>query len=144
MPGPADFTGTWVLDEDKSSFGKMGAGMAPARLDVVQKGTALSVKTTRIVEYADDQVSDETLVLDGSESHSQFMNSSRVVTAHLDAGGRAAVIDSVVSRTWGQPGAKMASKDTWTLGAGGSELRIHRVGSSFRGTQDVTMVFDKR
>src|SRR5580658_10031510 len=31
-PRAADFTGTWVLDEDRSELGRMGAGSAPARM----------------------------------------------------------------------------------------------------------------
>jgi mannan endo-1,4-beta-mannosidase len=143
-PGPADFTGTWVLDDDKSRFGNAGAGMAPARLDIVQSGNALSVRTTRIVEYADDQVTDEKMVLDGSETKSEFMNSPRVVTAHLASGASEIVIDSVLAPVWAPSGTKMVTKDTWSLIDGGSGLSIHRVGSSMRGTQDITMVFDKR
>jgi len=53
----------------------MGAGMVPARLEIAQRGNSLDIKTTRVVEYADDQVVDEKLTLDGTESKSEFMNS---------------------------------------------------------------------
>jgi hypothetical protein len=142
-PAPADFSGIWVLNEEKSDLGRMGAAMAPARLDVVQHGNALSIKTTRVVEYADDQVTDETIALDGSESKSEFMNSPRVTTAQLADGGNKVVIDSVVTFTWGAPGAKMTSKDTWTLLDGGKELSIQRHSISARGEQNITMVFTK-
>ncbi|HZZ18757.1 MAG TPA: glycosyl hydrolase [Opitutaceae bacterium] len=141
---PANFSGTWVLDEEKSDFGKAGSGMAAAKLEVVQDGLSLSVKTTRAVEYADDQVSDERMTLDGSVTKSEFMNSPRVVTARLEADGTRITIDSTITMNWGQPGAKIVSKDTWELIDGGTELSIHRVGTSMRGVQDTTMVFDRR
>jgi mannan endo-1,4-beta-mannosidase len=142
-PAPPDFSGTWVFEEDKSNLGRMGAGMTPARLEVVQSGNSLLVKTTRVVEYADDQVTEEKLVLDGSESKSEFMNSPRVTTAQLADGGSKVVIDSVVTFTFGAPGAKMTSRDTWTLADGGKTLSIQRHVSSTRGEQDMTMIFAK-
>ncbi len=121
----------------------MGAGMAPARLEVAQQGTKLSVKTTRVVEYADDQVTEEKLVLDGSESNSEFMNSPRVTTAQLANGGSEIVIDSVTTFSFGGPPSKMTSKDIWTLIDGGNELSIKRHVSSPRGEQNQTMVFSR-
>jgi len=139
-----NFSGTWVLDEEKSDFGKAGAGMAPEKLEVVEEGKSLDVKTTRLVEYADDQVSDEKMTLDGTEVRSEFMNSPRVVKAILEAEGSEIVIDSTVTMSWGAPGAKVVSRDTWDLADGGTELIVHRVGTSMRGKQDVTMVFDRK
>jgi hypothetical protein len=143
-PAGADFSGAWVLDEDRSDFGKMGSGFAPARLDVVQRGLALSIKTTRVVEYADDQVTQEVLTLDGAEAKSEFMNSPRVTTAHLSEGGGAAVFESTVTFTRGKEVSKMTTKDTWTLIDGGRRLSIQRHSSSFRGEQNLTMVFDRQ
>jgi mannan endo-1,4-beta-mannosidase len=140
----ADFTGSWVLDEDKSDLGQMGAGSAPARLDVAQSPNAISIKTTRVVEYAEDQTSEETFTLDGAESKSEFMNSPRLTKARLTPAGDAAVFDSVIAFTWGAPGSKMMMTDTWKLLEGGKELSIERSVSSPRGNQKLTMVFDKR
>jgi hypothetical protein len=82
---------------------------------VLQEGKTLTVKTTRVVEYGDDQVSSETMLLDGSESHSDFMDSPRVATAVVSPDGDRIVVPSTVILTWGQPGAKIVSKDTWEL-----------------------------
>jgi mannan endo-1,4-beta-mannosidase len=142
-PKRADFSGLWVLDEDRSDFGKMGAGMAPARLEVSQEGNQLAVKTTRVVEYGDDQVSEEKLLLDGTPSNSTFMNSPRVSTAHMSPSGDQIVVDSVVTVTWAAPGAKFTSTDTWTLRNGGKTLAIQRHALSPRGEQNTTMIFTK-
>ena len=90
-----------MLNEEKSTLGRMGAGFAPARLDVVQHGNDLTIRTTRILEYADDQVTEEKLTLDGAESKSVFMNSPRVTTARLSADGRQLVMDSTVCTSSG-------------------------------------------
>jgi|CZKI01.1.fsa_nt_gi mannan endo-1,4-beta-mannosidase len=143
-PKAADFSGSWVLDEDRSEFGRMGAGFAPARLDVVQSGNALSIKTTRIVESADDQVTEERLTLDGAESKSEFMNSPRVTTARLTEAGDAVQIESVVTFARAQPGSKMTTKDTWRFMDGGRRLSIQRLTNGFRGEQTMTLVFERR
>jgi mannan endo-1,4-beta-mannosidase len=143
-PSPIDVSGTWVLNEDESDFGKAGASSAPARLDLVQLGTELTVRTTRIVEYADDQVTEEKMLLDGTPSKSEFMNSPRVSTAKVSASGDAITVESEVRFTWGAPGAKMTIKETWKLADGGNRLRVQRHMSSPRGEQDLTLVFEKR
>jgi mannan endo-1,4-beta-mannosidase len=143
-PAPADFSGSWVLDEDKSTLGRMGARLAPARLDVVQHGNDLTIRTTRIVEYADDQVTEEKLTLDGAESKSIFMKSPCVTTARMSADGEQLLMESTILLAWGPPGSKMTMKDTWKLSSGGSVLSIQRSASSFRGQQELTLVFDRR
>ncbi len=143
-PVPADFSGSWVLDETRSALGGMGASFSPARLDVIQHGNELTIRTTRILEYADDQVTEEKLTLDGAESQSVFMNSPRVTTARLSADGRQLNLDSTVSLAWGPPGAKMTVKDTWSLSEGGDVLTIQRSANSFLGQQNTTLVFERR
>ena len=143
-PRPADFSGTWVFDEDRSEVGRMGAGMVPARLEIAQRGNSLDIKTTRVVEYADDQVVDEKLTLDGTESKSEFMNSPRVTTARLADGGNRILMESAVTFSWGAPGSKMTTKETWALLDGGKTLSVRRHISSFRGEQDQNLVFCKR
>jgi mannan endo-1,4-beta-mannosidase len=140
---PADFSGTWALNEERSQFGRIGPGGAAVKLEVAQQGGALSVKSTRVIEYADDQTSEETLALDGSETKSQFMNSPRVTTAKLSADGAQLVIDSVITFTWGAPGAKSTSEDVWTLVDGGRSLSIQRHSSSPRGEQNSTLVYNR-
>ena len=143
-PAPADFSGSWVLNEEKSTLGKMGVGFAPARLEVTQHGNDLTIRTTRVFEYADDQVTEEKLTLDGAESKSVFINSPRVTTARLSADGRQLKMDSTVSLVWGPPGSKMTVTDLWQLGAHGDELSIQRSSASFLGQQNMTLVFDRR
>ena len=141
---PADFSGTWVLNEEKSTLGRMGAGMVPARLEVLHREKTLTVRTTRVVEFADDQVTDEKLILDGTESKSEYMNSPRVTTARVSEDGARVVTESVVAFAWGPAGSKMTTTDTWQLLDGGKTLSLQRTANSFRGEQHLTLIFDKR
>jgi mannan endo-1,4-beta-mannosidase len=141
---PADFTGTWVLDEDKSEFGKFGSGMAPARLEVSRAGNVLTVRTTRELEYADPVVSDDRLVLDGNPVQSEVMHATRETTAKLSPDGSQLGVETVAALPFGDPAAKMTTKETWTIISGGRQLSIERSVASPRGIQDSTLVFDKR
>jgi mannan endo-1,4-beta-mannosidase len=143
-PKPADFTGTWVLDEDRSELGRMGAGGAPSKLEVTQRAGTLSVKTTRIMEYADDQVTEQNLALDGSQATSTFMNSPMVTTARLSDGGQEILLTSKVTVGWTTPPSVMTIGDRWSLSDRGSRLTIQRAADSSRGHQDVTLVFESR
>ena len=144
IPAPIDVTGTWVLNEEKSAFGKSGPGMSASRLEMVQHGTELTVRSSRVVEYADDQVTEEKMTLDGSEAKSQFMNSPRVSTARFSASGDTILLESVTQMTWAAPGAKMTVKEKWSLADGGDRLVIDRHVSSPRGEQEMTLVYDRR
>lgn len=139
-----NFSGTWIINEEKSAFGRMGAASAPARLEVNHHGNSFTVRTTRILEYADDQVSGENLTLDGAEVHSEFMNSPRTTTARLSADGTQVATDSTIQFAWSPPGTKSHVRDTWQLVDGGRRLSIQRVASTPAGPQTTTLVFDRR
>lgn len=140
-PKPADFSGSWVFDEDRSSLGRMGPGGVASALEVAQKGQSLTVRSTRVVEYADEQVSEEAFTLDGSESKSAFMNWPRVTTARLGAGGQQIQFNSTVATPWAP---KMTIDDTWSLADGGTRLIIRRHVASPRGEQNLEIVYDRR
>ena len=142
-PSP-DFSGSWVLNEEKSVFGRMGASVAPARLEITQNGNSLNVKTTRIVEYEDDHVTEEKFLLDGTETKSEFMHSPRVTTAHRSQDGSGVVMDSVVAVTWGPPNSKLTLKETWQMRDSGNGLSIETLAHSLMGEQRTALYFDRR
>ena len=142
--GPVDFSGIWVLNEEKSVFGRMGAGMSPARLEIAHHNNALTIKTTRIVEYAEDQVTEEKLTLDGAETKSEFMNSPRVTVARMSDDGAKLIMTSTVAFTWGPPKNTMTIIDDWQLLEGGKVLSIQSTSRSLRGENRTTLIFDRR
>jgi hypothetical protein len=141
---PADFSGRWTINEDKSVFGRMGAASAPARLEVNLQGHELAVKSTRILEYADNQTTEQKYFLDGTVSSSEFMGSPRTTIAHLLDDDRQIVMDSTISPKWGPPGSKMTTTETWELHNAGSELVIQISAKSPMGEQTTTMVFERQ
>lgn len=144
-PPPADFSGHWVIDEDRSDFGRMGAAFAPAELDVAHRGNDLSIRSTRIAESMDDQVTDEKLTLDGAEAHAEFMGAPRATSARLSPAGDALLLTSTITVPWGAPGGTtVTTHETWKLADAGQRLIIERESVSPRGPERVTLVFDRR
>ena len=145
-PARADFSGTWVLNEDASKFGPMGAGFSPARLAVSQQGTTLSVKSTFIREFADDDTVEANYALDGTETKMEFMKMPRTTVARLGADGASVLMDSVIEIPMGPHGMKLKSQETWTLQNQGDRLSVHNVSDSFMGPGKVeqTFIYDRR
>lgn len=143
-PPPANFSGTWVLNEEKSVFGRTGASTAPARLEIVHRDNSLTIKTARILEYTEDQVTEEKLALDGTESKSEFMNSPRVTTARRSEDGAGLTLNSTSAFTWGPPKNTMTTEEKWRLLDGGKTLSIQSTVHSLRGEIHTTLVFDRR
>ncbi len=137
-----DFSGHWVINEDQSTFGRGGAANAPAELNVRQSGRELRILSTRIVEYADNETTEQTLTIDGPAVKSEFMSSPRETRVRRGADG-AVVFETVLSPTWA-PGTKMTTNETWKLSGDRRELVITTEDASPAGPQRSTLVFERR
>jgi mannan endo-1,4-beta-mannosidase len=142
---PANFSGTWVLNEDLSKFGPMGAGFSPARLVVTQQDKALTVQTAIIRESADDDVSEASYQLDGTVTKTEFMKSPRTTIAKLSDDKSSLTLESEIAFVFAPPGSKFKSKETWTI-VKGDRLSIENVSDVFMGPGKMTQtfIFDRR
>jgi hypothetical protein len=138
---PADFSGTWVLNEEQSKFGPFGAGFTPARLVVTHRDDRLTVQSTLISEFADDEITEQAYSLDGSETKHVFRKFPRVTKARSSEDGTALVLDSVTEVPFGPPGTKWQAEDRWTLEEAGQKLVIHNVAPTFGGPGKTEQTF---
>ena len=142
---PADFSGNWLFNEEKSDLGNSGTGMVSYRLKVIQDEETLFVKKFNIVEWGDDRIVDEEINLDGVEMRSEFRNSPRISKTGWNEGSGSMKIDSKVTFTREGNSFDMESREQWSLSGEGSELKIHQKSTGFRGNRiDVTLVYDKQ
>ena len=139
--GRPDFSGRWLIDEDKSELGNMGAAFLPYTLKIVQKDAAVVIDKTFIGEYEDDRVTSETLNFDGSDSASEQMGFPKVSTAGWSEDGTALVVKSTVTFEGGGGSMRLASTERWTIRDGGRVLAIWQSSSSPRGERVLTAVF---
>lgn len=143
---PADFSGTWVLNEELSKFGRRGPGLIPVKLVVEHRGNVLTVQSTTISEFAADEVTELKILLDGTEVKTIFMKFPRTTTARLGEDRASLRLESITEFPFGPPGSKVKSEDTWTLPDAGNRLSIHNTAPSFQGPgkTEQTFVYDRR
>ena len=140
---PVDFSGEWILNEDKSEAG--GMGNAAYKMRVEQDDDIVSVKKFAIVEWGDDRITSEEILLDGTEIVSEFFNSPRISSAKFDTGSKSIQISTIMKFNRGGQTTEMKSSENWTLHDDGKTLVIKQVSPNFRGGGELTatQVFEK-
>ena len=141
---PADFSGEWVFNEDKSQLDNFGAGMIPERMKITQKRDSLIIQKTFVQEYTDDRITVENLALDGSESHSEMYNSPRIMKASWTGKSDTLKIVSQVTIRWSGSPSTMTIDEAWNLSAPDKLLIINQTSNSFMGKRNITMVYEKK
>lgn len=144
----ADFTGDWKLNETESNdLPNMGPASIPYKLSVIQKENTLTVKSATMVEWADDEITEQILTLDGKDNESVvFTNAPRVQNANWSAEKDTLTIDSKVTLKFGNRPADFKSREVWTLQKRGKKLLIVQTTEGFmgRGPATTKLVYDKQ
>jgi mannan endo-1,4-beta-mannosidase len=140
---PPDFSGEWVLNEEKSVLDNFGANSIPYKLNIFQKGNQITIKETKILEYADDEITEEKMTLDGKEYESEFWHSTHVKTATRSKEGKTMIFESKVTFNIGDQKSEMITKEVWTLMEYGEVLSIEQSSVSFWGERNIKMIFDR-
>jgi mannan endo-1,4-beta-mannosidase len=141
---PADFSGEWTLNEEKSYFDNAGASSFPYKMTIAQKDHELNITRTVVLEFADDRITNERLIADGSEQDSEFMGFPRVTTALCTKDMDTLIIDSKITMQRGDRTFESITREIWTLQKQGTILTIQQYSSSPWGERNVRMVFDRR
>jgi mannan endo-1,4-beta-mannosidase len=141
---PADFSGTWILNEERCVLDSFGTGNLPYKMAITHKENSLSVRRHFVVEWGDDRIAEETSSLDGKEIRSEFFNSPRVTTMKWSADGDALIVESRVTFSRGGQTSEMVTKETWSVRERGRILSIQQSSSSFRGERKITLIFEKQ
>lgn len=139
-----DLSGEWELNEYESDLKNIGPSAPPYKLGIVQRGKELVITSTSLVEWADDEVSVQTLTLDGAENHSKVFGSSpRIQHANWSPAKDTLTIDSRTVFNFGSR-VEVLSKETWTMKRMGRRLEIQRVTQSPNGSRSATIVYDRK
>ncbi|MBN2410771.1 hypothetical protein JXQ31_03695 [candidate division KSB1 bacterium] len=137
-----DFSGEWVLNENKSMLDENGTNFLPSKLMVTQKGNDITIVKTFQREYEDDFVIEEKLTLDGKECKSEFWNSPRTTTATWSAKGDTLTIASKIFFEGGGQSSEMILNEAWSIKD--RNLSIKHFSSSSWGERKITIIFDKQ
>ena len=140
-----DFSGTWVLNTEKSELGDQSSGrrggMPAAKLVVTQKGNDLSVESFRKDQDGNEISMTSKYTLDGKECRNGDENRKSVSTAAWSADGMLLTISSDV--TMSRNGQEFTSKvvEKWSLGDG--MLTVDGTRTSQRGERTTKAVYNK-
>jgi mannan endo-1,4-beta-mannosidase len=141
---PVNFSGHWVFNEEKSEVGNRGVGNVPSEMEVYHDDDLLDVKKVMIVEWGEDRITNEEILLDGTEMKSEFFNAPRISKASWNEENQSVQISSVVKFERGGRSFEMKSSEEWTLQEGGKVLKILQKSTGFRGEDVmVSLVYDK-
>jgi len=138
--GKVNFSGTWVMNAEKSTQPEGGGGMRMGGGNFVAKQEAnlLSVDRTR-----GDQTVTSKYTLDGKESVNTTGRGESKSTATWSADGKNLTI--VTTRTFERDGqsTQMKTTEVWTL-TSAALLTIVSTSSTPNGERKTTMVYDKK
>ena len=137
-----DFSGEWVLDEERCVLDKWGPGSLPFKLNIIQKENQISVRKIYIVEYDENRIVDENYTLDGKTSRSEMWNMPLLTSTKWSRD--TLIIDAKADTAAGARFVPATVREAWSLQQYGSVLSIRQVSESFFGKRTVTMVFEKQ
>jgi len=139
------FSGKWVFNEEKSNLGQSGSENVPGEMEIDQDDNILYAKKHMIAEYGNDLITNEEILLDGTEMKSEFYNSPRISTASINENTKSLTISSVVKFNRGGQITEMKNSEEWSLQQGGKVLKIVQTSTGFRGeVTTLILVFDKK
>ena len=141
---PADFTGEWLFNEDKSVLDNSGTGNLPYKLKVAQDENIINIKKMFMEEWEDDRITEEQLGLNGDVSKSEFFGSPRTTSANLAAGHDTLNIKSNVTFNHNGQTTQMNTSEAWSLQNNGKVLSIIQISVSPAGEKKLTLVFDRQ
>jgi len=140
-----NFSGEWVLNEDKSDLGDGSGGrrrgMAASKMDIEQKGNKLVVEAFRTNRDGEEVSNVSTYTLDGKEctNGNDYMTSVSVVEWSKD--GKTLTISSKITFSRRDRQFTMESTEIWSLDEGA--LTIDTTRSSQRGERKSKTVYNK-
>jgi mannan endo-1,4-beta-mannosidase len=139
---PADFSGKWVFDEERSILDNSGTGNIPYRIETSMASGSLKVKKVIVHEEEDATVTEEELpsVKNSAPGSGDF---SGTTTMKRSENGDTLKIESKMSFKRGNQTFESSSSEKWYLSGNKRSLFINQASMSVRGKRNVTLVYDK-
>ena len=141
----ADFKGEWAFNEQKSKLAEGRGRMAAQKMKVSQDGDALVIDRTSNTPNGETVSYTDKLTFDGKTSESTvFGNSKKKSTAAWSSNGEEMTINSTINFERDGNTFEVKITEVWKLLDGGKTLSIDYTSVSQRGTNNQTLVYDKK
>jgi hypothetical protein len=143
---PANFSGTWKLNEGKSDLGQFGARGAASKIVIDQKTDGAVTVTTTSTNFQGEEVVNTDNLTDGKEVEGAggFPGSKKKSTLKWAADGQSFTINSVISGEFNGQTFEVKINQAWTLSADGKTLTMANSISSAQGDFNNKAVYDKQ
>ncbi|MBV9986769.1 MAG: hypothetical protein JO301_03770 [Chitinophagaceae bacterium] len=142
---PADFSGTWALNEGKSELGQFGSRGAPSKIVVAQKADAILITRTVMSFQGEASNYDENLTFDGKEvENTLFGAAKRKSTVKWAADQQSLTVNYSMVFGQGDRTFELKGTETWTVSADGKTLTVANTASTPQGEFSTKMVYDKQ
>jgi mannan endo-1,4-beta-mannosidase len=142
-PKPADYTGTYIFNEELSNTGESGSSELPYEITILQQGNSIEIQKTFLVEYNDNLVEKQKLLIDGPEVTTQYHNSPMILTAKHIIGTDSIEINSKAGFIRNGKTIEMLEIQKWFLTDKGRTLVIEQYSNTHRNGNKIKMIFDK-
>ncbi|HLO59759.1 MAG TPA: glycosyl hydrolase [Bacteroidales bacterium] len=140
-----NYAGEWILDENKSMSQNGGIADLPYKMIIAKDAGQLMVKKFFAVEWADDRISNEEIMLDGTPVSTKTGDLTRTSIATFNSDNKSLSVNALakVHRT-GQV-VEFKSTEVWNVSPDGKSLTIEQTSAGNRGeTLKTTLVFSKK
>jgi len=138
----ADFSGTWMLNKEKSELGEgRGSRMAALKMVVTQSEENIKIETTLQGRDGQERVRTRELTLDGKEVTTSNERGETVSSAKVD--GETLLLTTLRKMERNGETFEMTSNQKWTLTAE-NVLTVNIKSESPRGERELKLVYDKQ
>lgn len=138
---PADFSGTWKLNEGKSNLGQFGR-FAPVTIKIDQKADKITITKMGTGFDGSEYSTNETVTFDGKECESTGINDSKKKsTLKWADDGQSFVITYNLALSFQGQSMTITGTENWSLKDG--VVTVETNSSSDFGENSVTSVYEK-
>jgi hypothetical protein len=144
-PAPANFSGSWALNEGKSELGQFGTRGAASKLVIDQKAETIGIDRTASNFQGETVTSTENLGFDGKEVENTFLGAAKKKSSMKWATDQQSfTVNYNIVFGQGDRTFELKGTETWTISADGKTLTIANAGSTAQGEFSTKMVYDKQ
>jgi hypothetical protein len=134
----AGYAGEWVLNEEKSDFGNNSANV-PFKMIIERQGEQLIVNEFTKVEWADDRITHQEILLDGTPVITREFNVPRTSISTFYPDDKSFTVSSSSKTERGGQVREIKRTEKWRLSDEGKTLTIEENSTGFR-SEDVKSI----
>lgn len=136
-----NFSGTWVLDKEKTQLGESNIYLA--KIKISQQGDSLATTRTYSNQYGEEYPFDENLRLGGNQLEHWIYDMPRKAAAKWGEDKKSIAFESTTTFSGNSGDFDFVAKETWSLQDKGKVLVIDYTGTTPQGERTGKMFFNK-